>query len=437
MNDARRPPQGHALKPHQPSLAEIELIDAEVDDAPPPTPVQSRRGLLLLAGCLMLIAFNLRAAVTSLSPVLIEAIHDDRLSAAGASLLTTIPSLCFGLFAPTAPGLARRFGTERTLLGVLILLTLGAALRGLPATWALFAGHTLATAGIAIINVLLPGLVKRDFPRHAPLLTGLYTMFFCLGAAIAAGATVPLQAAFGGSWTAALAFWALPAGLAAALWAPLVPARPVAQAHKGFVVQGLWRNPRAWQVTFFMGLQSALAYIVFGWLAPILRERGLDPASAGLVLSVSVISQAAASLVAPSLATRGRDQRLAIALGVLVSLVGLMGCIYAPLATVWIWSVALGIGQGSLIAIALTLIVLRSTDSHVAAHLSGMAQGVGYILASGGPLLAGLLHSWTGSWNVVALFCLAIGACLLASGLGAGRAGHVRAVSVRRSMTPG
>jgi CP family cyanate transporter-like MFS transporter len=431
MND-NRPPPGDAPEP-QPNLADLELIDAEADDAPPPTPARGHRGPLLLAASLMLIAFNLRAAVTSLSPVLVEAIRDDGLSAAGASLLTTIASLCFGLFAPTAPTLARRFGTERTLLAVLVLLTVGTALRGLSASWALFAGHTLATVGIAIINVLLPGLVKRDFPRQAPLMTGLYTMFFCLGAAIAAGVTVPLQGLLGGSWEAALAFWALPAALAAALWAPMVPARRAGHAHQRFLVQGLWRDPRAWQVTFFMGLQSALAYVVFGWLAPLLRERGLDPASAGLVLSVSVISQAAASLVAPSLATRGRDQRLANVLGVLISLAGLMGCIYAPLSTVWLWSVVLGIGQGSLIAIALTLIVLRSSDIHVAAHLSGMAQGVGYILASGGPLLAGLLRSWTGSWNVVALFCLAIGAGLLASGLGAGRAGHVAAVS--RPMT--
>src|SRR5262249_2012565 len=219
-------------------------------------------------------------------------------------------------------------------------------------------------------NVLLPGLVKRDFPKQAPLMTGLYTMFFCVGAAIAAAVTVPLRGLLGGSWEAALAFWALPAALAALLWAPLVPPRPAARAHQSFVVEGLWRDPRAWQVTFFMGLQSALAYIVFGWLAPMLREGGLDPASARLWLSAAVIAQRAASLVARALATRGRDQRLANTLGVLVSLAGLLGCIYAPLSTIWFWSVLLGIGQGSLISIALTLIVLRSGDSHVAAHLS-------------------------------------------------------------------
>ena len=110
---------------------------------------------------------------------------------------------------------------------------------------------------------------------------------------------------------------------------------------------------------------------------------------------------------------------------VVVSLIGLFGCIYAPLSTVWVWSLALGIGQGATIAIALTLIALRATDPHTATQLSGMVQGIGYLIASCGPLLAGLLHSWTGGWNAVAALSLLIGLGLAASGIGAGRAGHV------------
>ncbi len=387
----------------------------------------SRRRALLLGATLMLIAFNLRTAVTSLGPVLLDAMASLRLSSAEASLLTTIPTLCFGLFAPLAPVLSRRLGRERALLAVLALLVLGAALRGLPASAALFGGQALAVTGIAIVNVLLPGLVKREFQRRVAQMTGLYTMSFCLGAAIAAGATVPLQHGFAGSWSAALAFWALPALLATAAWIPWLARRSRGAAQGSPRLQGLWRDRLAWQVTFFMGLQSALAYIVFGWLAPILRSRGLAPVDAGFALSLSVISQAGASLVAPTLATLGRDQRAANALSVLLSVAGLLGCIYAPLSTVWLWSILLGLSQGSLISIALTLIALRAADSHIATQLSGMVQGIGYILASAGPLLAGLLHSWTGGWNAVAALCVLIGLGLLASGLGAGRAGHVRA----------
>jgi CP family cyanate transporter-like MFS transporter len=180
-----------------------------------------------------------------------------------------------------------------------------------------------------------------------------------------------------------------------------------------------------------MGLQSALAYLVFGWLAPILRDRGMSAVDAGLVLSVSVVAQAAASLVAPALATRGPSQSLANVLSVALCMIGLMGCMYAPLGTVWLWAVALGLAQGALIAIALTVIVLRAPDPHVAAHLSGMAQSVGYLLASAGPLVGGLLHGWTGGWNAVAAFALAIGAAAALFGYCAGRARHVGARSVR------
>jgi MFS transporter, CP family, cyanate transporter len=385
-----------------------------------------RRRAVLLAASLILIAFNLRTAITSIGPVLVDAIASLRLTGAEASLLTTIPALCFGLFGPLAPALSRRLGRERAVLAVLVLQVLGMALRGLHFAPALFLGQTLSAIGIGVTNVLLPGLVKRDFPHRIPAMTGLYTMSFCLGAAIAAGATVPLEHLLGG-WSMALAFWTLPAVLAILCWLPWIPRRGQGESARPSRVHRLWRDPLAWQVTLFMGLQSALAYIVFGWLAPILRDRGLGAVDAGLALSLCVIVQAGASLVAPMLASLGRDQRLANLVAVIVTVIGFLGCIYAPLPTVWVWSFLLGLGQGSTIAIALMLIALRATDPHVATQLSGMVQGVGYLIASCGPLLAGLLHSWTGGWNSVAALSVAIGIGLGASGVGAGRAGHVGA----------
>jgi len=391
-----------------------------------------RAGAWLLAISLVLIAFNLRAAVSSVGPVLRDIIATTGLSAAGASVLTTLPSLCFGLAALAATGLSRRLGPERAVLAGLAALTGGLVLRGTTGLSGLFAGQVAATAGIGVINVLLPGLVKRDFPRRVALMTGLYTMAFCAGAAGAAGATVPLSLLLGG-WGGGLAIWALPAALAALVWALQVPRGARVQADAGFTVRGLWSDRLAWQVTLFMGLQSALAYLVFGWLAPILRDRGLSAVDAGLVLSVSVVAQAAASLVAPALATRGPSQSFANVFCVALCLVGLMGCMYAPLGGVWVWAVVLGLAQGALIAVALTVIVLRAPDPHVAAHLSGMAQSVGYLLASAGPLVAGLLHGWTGGWGTVAAFALAIGAAAALFGYGAGRARHVGARSVRIS----
>lgn len=412
-------------EPPIPGTADPELAAESM-----PPAAEGTGTVLLMAASLVLIAFNLRCAVASIGPVLPEIMRTTGLSPSGASALTTLSSLCFGLFAPIAPMLSRRLGTERTLLVVLGAMTAGSALRGLGGAPALFAGQILACAGIGVINVLLPGLVKRDFPRHAAIMTGCYVTSLGLGAAIAAGATVPLARLFGHSWAAAQAFWAAPVALAALVWVGQLRAPQHAAARHLSRVRGLWTDRLAWQVTLFMGLQSAFAYIVFGWLAPILRDRGLDPVQAGLVVSASILGQAAASLVAPWLATLGRDQRLASGLSCLVCISTFLACVFGPVGWIWVWSILLGLSEGALFAIALMLIVLRAPDAHVAAHLSSMAQCVGYILASAGPLLVGLLHGWTDDWRPLLWLALGLGAVMTASGIGASRALHVQAVAL-------
>lgn len=413
--------------PHNERDLDELLIDAEADDEQVQQPVVVRRPWLLLLG-LVLVALNLRPALSSMAPVLGQVSEGLGLNASQAGLLTTLPVLCLGLFAPLAPVLARRFGSERVILGILATLALGIVLRSTFGAMGVFLGSLMAGASIGIVGVLLPGIVKRDFPQHAGTLTGVYTMALCLGAAMAAGATVPLARHFDDSWALGLGFWALPALLAMLVWLP--QARQGHGLHKvAYRVRGLWRDPLAWQVTLYMGLQSSLAYIVFGWLPSILIGRGLSPTEAGLVLSGSVIVQLASSLSAPWLATRGKDQRLAIVLVMLITLTGLFGCLYAPLSGLWGWAVVLGLGQGGTFALALTLIVLRSKDAHVAANLSSMAQGVGYTLASMGPFAVGLVHDLTGGWAAVGWIFAVLGVGAIVFGLGAGRALHVQVSS--------
>ena len=376
----------------------------------------------LLGLSLILIAFNLRPLFGSLSVLLPEVMRATGLSPAGASLLTTLPLLCLGLFAAPAPALARRFGPERTLLGALALICLGTLLRGTGSLPVLFAASALAGAGIAISNVLLPGLVKRDFSSRAAMMTGLYTLAICGGASTSTAFTVPLERhVFDGSWAYTLAAWALPAGLVLLLWAPQALAaastRGVAQVRSG----SLWHDRLAWQVTLFMGLQSALAYIAMGWLAPILRERGLDGAMAGYVVAVSILTQLVTCLVTPSIAARCRNQR-ALAVGTaVITLTAMLALIFAPLDGRWFWAVLLGLGQGGSFALALSLIVLRSPDANVTAQLSAMVQGVGYLVAATGPLLAGLLRGWTGSFRSSALLLTLYALAMAWSGWGAGR----------------
>ncbi|WP_184395343.1 CynX/NimT family MFS transporter [Rhizobium sp. BK650] len=410
------------------------IVDAEIDSVPAPLPAQtqSTAARFLLGASLVLIAFNLRPVFSSASTLLPEIRAELDLSALGASLLTTLPVVCLGAFSPLAPRLAQRIGSERTLLCVLLLLTIGTALRGLSSIPLLFLGTALAGAAIAVGNVLLPGLVKRDFAANAALMTGLYTMALCAGAASAAGLTLPIEHALGGSLEGALAVWALPVLVTGLIWMPQVVASGRQPRRSGFRVEGLWRDRLAWQVTLFMGLQSALAYCVFGWLVPILRERGLDGVTAGGIVSASVMVQAAACLVVPHIAVRGRDQRLINVTLCALAVAALLGLLFAPLSTVWLWAVLQGIGQGGLIAAAMTAIVLRSRDPHVAAHLSGMAQCVGYLLAAIGPFIVGLIRGWTGSFAWCAVLFVALGLGAAFNGWQAGRALHVNARTIEK-----
>ncbi|GLX88796.1 MFS transporter [Pseudomonas fragi] len=412
---------------HLDELDEL-LIDAEADDeaVQQMPPVVVRAWLLLLG--MVLVALNLRPALSSMAPLLGEVSEYLGLSAAQAGLLTTLPVLCLGLFAPLAPILARRFGTERVVLGILLVLGAGIVLRSYLGETGLFAGSILAGASIGVIGVLLPGIIKRDFAGHAGTMTGVYTMALCLGAALAAGATVPLSHYFDDSWQLGLGFWAVPAVIAAIFWLPQAGKRNGAH-NVAYRVRGLLRDPLAWQVTLYMGLQSSLSYIVFGWLPSILIGRGLTPTQAGLVMSGSVIVQLVTALTAPWLATRGKDQRLAIVLVMSMTLAGLFGCLYAPLDGLWGWAIVLGLGQGGTFSLALTLIVLRSRDAHVAANLSGMAQGIGYTVASMGPFAVGLVHELTGGWNAVGWIFAVVGIGAIIAGLGAGRAKYVNVVS--------
>lgn len=388
---------------------------------------RSSFGRFALGFGLVLIAFNLRPLFASLSVLLSDMLHQQVLTSSQAGYLTTLPVLCLGIFAPLAPWLSRRIGNNRALLVVMLLLTVGTAIRGLGDIVPLFLGSAIAGMAIAIGNVLLPAIVKKEFSRSPALMTGSYTMALCAGAAAAAAGTLPLVRSLETTWATGLALWALPAGIVLLLWTPYAITAERTQPDKQLQIKGLWRDSLAWQVTFFMGLQSALGYSIFGWIVPILHDRGLEEVQAGLILSVSIIVQLIACFILPSLAVRCRNQSLINATLALTAAIGFLGMLLGPVNWVWEFSVLQGIGQGGLFALALTVIVLRSPDSRIATHLSSMAQSVGYTMATLGPLLIGILHSLTGDYTTSGwLFTmLCLGAAI--SGWGAGRAKLVQA----------
>lgn len=376
--------------------------------------------LLMLLG-ILLVALNLRPALTSVAPVLTSLGHSLSLTGIGKSVLTTLPVLFLGVAAPCAPWMARRIGVDRAVLVAVALLAIALLVRPYVGLAGLYLG-TIVTGGcIGVMGVLLPGVVKRDFPHAASLLTGCYTAVLCIGASVAAGATEPLRLAFGSTWQPALAFWAIPAVVAVFFWWLQLQSGGTPQSQTSAARGSLMRDGLAWQVTMYMGLQSSLAYTVFGWLPTILNHRGMDAVEAGLALSVSIMIQVLSAVLAPWVASYMRDQRVMAVLSVAGTLTGLMGCIYAPMSGVWFWVVILGLGQGGAFSMALTLIAVRAHDVGTAARLSGMAQGVGYTFAAFGPLLAGLLREATGSWGVPGLFLLGVAVLAMGAGLGAGR----------------
>ncbi len=356
-------------------------------------PKPGGRRALVLAG-LVLAALNFRPAFASVSPVLETVRQDLGLSRAAASLLTTIPVLCMGVFAFGAARIGDRVGLERGVLWTIVLIGIATAgrLAG-DAAVVLFVTTVLVGIGIAVGQALLPAVVKRYFPDRAALVTGLYTVGFNAGAAVAAGATVALESAFGGSWPAALAFWALLALPAAAVWSLAARGSPGGARQGGVTHSSLpWGSPLAWLLGLFFAATSCLYWSVLTWLAPLYQDEGLSKGEAGFLLTLFTFVQIFAALVVPVLADRSRDRRPWLALVLVMNVAGLAAIAAVPLATPWGFTALIGFGIGGLFPLVLTLPLDYSPNPDAANRLTAMMLGIGYLISALGPLAIGALR---------------------------------------------
>ncbi|RSM58609.1 MFS transporter [Actinoplanes sp. ATCC 53533] len=394
---------------------------------------------------LVLVAINLRPAVTSLGPVLEEVRASLGMSAAVAGLLTSVPAVCFALVGSLAPLLARRWGTGGVIALGTAALALGLAVRPFAGgTGSFIALTALALAGIALANVLLPVVVKQRFPTRVGAMTGLYSVALNLGASTAAAVTVPLTAgAFGGDWRLGLGVWAVVAAAALPTWILLARDRttqPTPAASSPDVAaesspdvaaaagpdraavasldraaeksgpggQGagaarvglrLRRQPIAWALAVYFGLQSTAAYVIMGWLPQIFRDAGLSARTAGLLFAVTALLGVPLSFALSALAGRlPRQSGVAVLIG-LFGLGGYLGLWVDPAAAPWLWVVLLGVGNCSF-PLVLTMIALRGRDAATVARLSAFAQSSGYLLSVPGPIVVGVLYEHTGSWRI-------------------------------------
>jgi len=385
-----------------------------------PDPGARRRAAWTAAAGIVLIAFNLRLGIAS-TAALLDALRDALgFGSVTASLLPTLPTLCFAAAGFSAAPLARRLGTERAVWVALFALAGGLGLRVVPATWALLSGSVLGMSGLAVGNVLLPALLRAHFPRRVSTLTGVYTTVMALGATLAAASAVPLADGLG-TPSRGLAVWALPAVAALLVWslvrAPhaLDPARP----HAAYVSPWAMARTRLGRLaTLYFGLQALNCYALVGWLPTLFTDHGMGDGDAGVMLAITQGGGIPATLALLAFVRATGRLRAAFVLVSVSMLIGFTGLLVAPMSAPILWSAAIALGLCSF-PLVLSVIGSGGRDAAETTALSTLAQSLGYGFAAFGPFALGLVHGGTGGWTVpmaalvvTALAQLAVGVVL-------------------------
>jgi CP family cyanate transporter-like MFS transporter len=386
-------------------------------DAAPDTATVRRPGarLLALTGLLML-ALNLRPVVNAVGAVVPEMRADTGLGATTTGLLLSLPILAFAVLGVAAPALATRFGPHRTVVVTLVLLCVGQVVRAVvPSTAALFGGSLVALAGIAVANVVMPGLVRLHFPDRIPLLTAAYTTTLTVGAAASVAGANPLEHALGGNWRTGIGIWAALALLALVPWVALASragSRPSGPPQRRLPLRVVARTRLAWMLAVYFGLQAMLAYVIMGWLPEILTQRGMSQSSAAFQVAIVIVVGVPPAMLASGLLERTRHPELLVIAPAACYVAGFLGLVVVRGPAVVLCSILIGIGTAAF-PVALTLIGLKSRSALATTSLSAFTQCVGYLVASLGPFAFGALFEISGGWTAP-LATLAIGAVVQA-----------------------
>lgn len=390
----------------------------------------------LLLAAVALIALNLRPFITGIGPLAADIGRHTGLDLQGMALLTLVPMLLMGVVAFAGPALQARFGARRSVIGALVLLAAGSSLR----LFATGGGQLVGTAallglGAAVVQAMLPGVIKRQFPRHVGLVMGLYSAMLMAGGALGAQ-VAPLMAAFGGEWRAGLAWMALPAVLALALAACSLPRDPVG-GRKGLALGAWLRLPRVWLLMACFGLVNGGYSTVVAWLAPFYREHGWSAAASGSLLALLAVSQAASALLLPALArvNHSHDRRPWLWLTLAMQAAGFGALAFRPDAAPFAWAVLLGAGLGGCFALSLIVALDHLPDPAQAGALSALMQGGGFLIAALPPLIVATLREALGGFAagwLLHLGCVAVVALLYWRVGPASYAGAMRPAAQRR-----
>ncbi|KEA63607.1 ABC transporter permease [Marinobacterium lacunae] len=373
---------------------------------------------------ILLTASNLRGGIVVVGPLVEDIRTGLGFSASQFSMLTTLPLICFGIVSSMVPALARRLEPPQLVIIGLLLISAGALLRMTSTFSLILIGTLLLGSAIALLNVLIPGLVKGYFPRHPGVMTGLYTVTLGIGAGLGVYLAIPLRDLFD-NWRAPMALWAIVPPLCVLPWLYLLRVHTRSYQPPQTDRINLWRNTKAWAVTGYMGLQSTFFYSIITWLPNMLIDNGLSDTHAGVATSLVNLAGIPASLAAPLLATRMKDQRLLVLAIAVLAMAGLGGLLLAPSQAPLLWASLIGISGGAALSLSLTLFALRTNSTIEAVSLSAMAQSVGYMIAAAGPLVIGTLNDLSGSWFYAVALLLALQVLQCLAGLVAGKPGTI------------
>ena len=375
-----------------------------------------RRPRILLLSAIALVAFNLRTALTSVPTVVVDIERATGMNDIAVGALTTLPVIAMGAFALAVPAIARRLGRSQTvwLAMTILVIAMGTRLAG-AAPAVLPASALLAGIGIALAAGLVPGIIREEVPDSVGMATGLWTASMFAGATVGAALTVPI-AELTGSWTVALAVWAIPAALAWLLWTivekPYLPSHGPRNEQGSVSLRALpWGDANAWALTTYLTLNSIVFYSAIAWLAPSYDDRGWSPVEGGVLFGLFSVAQIVAALLLPPVAQRISARRTLFAASVLVSTAALLFIGLAPTVLPIAVLMAFGISHSGGFTIALAMLSEYSRDAPSSARLTAMAFSVTFLVAAFGPLLTGVVLQWSGSWAVVyvllAIICAA------------------------------
>ncbi|MEG8976827.1 MFS transporter [Priestia megaterium] len=367
----------------------------------------NRNKLFLFA--LILAAFNLRPGLTSVSPVLHGITKDLGMSSTLASLLTSIPLLCFGFCSLFAGRLANRYQPEKMITFAITCIGIATFLRAFTnSSIYLLITALLIGAGIGVVSPLLSGFIKSHFPDKAASMIGIYSTSMVVGASISIGLTTPLQHWFNNSWKNGLAFWSILALLAIPLWLMVIKQSriPVSNFLQKTKASLPLKNKKAWLLTSFVGIVTLLFYCFAAWLPAIVEEKGWTPAFGGLVGTIAMISQLPATLLLPSLLKVLPSRRFWITTFTLSIIIGLSLLCFTNVTPI-VSSICLGVGAGGLVSLTLLLPLDMASSPLEASTWSAMTQAIGYMIGAVGPFIIGFLHDYLGSF-VPTLYLLII-----------------------------